>query len=84
MTFDDALRRGAQLARDLNYDSSLFVFSWPSKGRPWRYGTDRGSANKAAASLATFLEMVGAASGAAKIHIIAHSMGNRVLLAALA
>lgn len=83
VTFDNALRRGAQLARDLNYDSSLFVFSWPSKGGFLRYGTDRGSADKAAESLAAFLEMVGAASGAEKIHIIAHSMGNRVLLPVL-
>lgn len=83
VTFDNALRRGAQLARDLNYDSALFVFSWPSKGKRLRYGTDRDSADKAAESLASFLGMIEAASGAEKIHLIAHSMGNRVLLPAL-
>lgn len=83
VTFDGALRRGAQLVRDLNYDGAFFVFSWPSKGDFLRYGTDRGSADKAAESLAEFLGMVETASGAKKIHLIAHSMGNRVLLPAL-
>lgn len=83
VTFDDALKRVAQLVRDLNYDSTAFVFSWPSKGKLMRYGADRVSADKAAESLANFLGMVEAATGAEKIHLIAHSMGNRVLLPAL-
>jgi esterase/lipase superfamily enzyme len=83
VTFDDALRRAAQLTRDLNYDSAAFLFSWPSKGDFLRYGTDRASADEAAKSLADFFAVVEGATGAEKIHIIAHSMGNRVLLPAL-
>ncbi len=83
VTFDHALFRTAQLVRDLNYDSAAFVFSWPSKGNFMRYGTDRASADKAAGSLADFLGMVEAATGVETIHLIAHSMGNRVLLPAL-
>jgi esterase/lipase superfamily enzyme len=82
--FDDALNRTAQLVRDLNYDSAAFLFSWPSRGTWWRYGTDRVSADAAAESLAAFISKVQSATGAEKIHIIAHSMGNRVLLPALA
>jgi esterase/lipase superfamily enzyme len=84
VTFDAAVQRGAQLVRDLNYDSAAFVFSWPSKGDWWRYGTDRASADRAVTSLVEFLGRVQGATGAEKIHIIAHSMGNRVLLPALA
>jgi esterase/lipase superfamily enzyme len=82
--FDDALKRGAQLVRDLNFDGAAFVFSWPSRGDWWRYGTDRVTADRAAESLAQFLREVQSASRAAKVHVIAHSMGNRVVLPALA
>jgi esterase/lipase superfamily enzyme len=83
VTFDEALRRAAQLVRDLNYDSTAFVLSWPSKGDWWQYGTDRASASKAVESLVDFLGMVEIATAAEEIHVIAHSMGNRVLLPAL-
>jgi esterase/lipase superfamily enzyme len=81
--FDAAVQRVAQLVRDLNFDGPAFVFSWPSKGSMYRYGTDRGSADRAAHLLAEFLGTVAHASGAKRIHVIAHSMGNRVLLPAL-
>ncbi len=81
--FDEALRRAGQLARDLNYDGPLFVFSWPPKGSVLRYGDDRKTADQAAASLVQFLADVERATGAAKIHVIAHSMGHRVMLPAL-
>jgi esterase/lipase superfamily enzyme len=84
VTFDQALQRGAQLVRDLNYDGPAFVFSWPSRGDWWKYGTDRGSADQAAERLAAFLGIVEAVTGAETIHVIAHSMGNRVLFPALA
>lgn len=84
VSFDDALKRGAQLARDLNFDGPLAVFSWPSKGAFWRYGADRASADGAADRLAEFLDTFAASTGAKHVHVIAHSMGNRVLLPALA
>jgi esterase/lipase superfamily enzyme len=83
VSFDEALQRGAQLARDLNFDGPLFVFSWPSQGSVLRYGTDRASADAAVARFVDFLGQVADASGAEKIHLIAHSMGNRVLLPGL-
>jgi len=83
VSFDQALQRGAQLARDLNFDGPLFVFSWPSQGSVFRYGTDRASADAAVADFADFIGQVADATGAGKIHLIAHSMGNRVLLPGL-
>ncbi|MEP6739632.1 MAG: alpha/beta hydrolase [Caldimonas sp.] len=84
ITFDQALQRGAQLARDLNFDGPVFVFSWPSQGAMWKYGTDRASSDAAVDRFVEFVDEVEAATGAEKIHFIAHSMGNRVLLAGLA
>jgi esterase/lipase superfamily enzyme len=84
--FDEALRRGAQLARDLNFDGPAFVFSWPSKGGitgVFYYGIDQATAANAIDALVSFLRDVHAATGAQRIHILAHSMGNRVLLPAL-
>ena len=84
VSFDDALRRGAQLMRDLNFDGTLAVFSWPSRGEFWRYGTDRKSADAAADRLVEFLDHLATLDAAGPIHAVAHSMGNRVLLPALA
>jgi esterase/lipase superfamily enzyme/tetratricopeptide (TPR) repeat protein len=84
VTFDEAIRRGAQLARDLNFDGPVGVFAWPSKGMVWRYGTDRVTADASASELERFLRHVQGATGVSRVHVIAHSMGNRVLLPALA
>jgi esterase/lipase superfamily enzyme len=84
VSFDQALQRGAQLARDMNFDGPVFVFSWPSQGSMLKYGTDRTSADAAVDRLVEFLGQVEDATGAEQIHVIAHSMGNRVLLPSLA
>lgn len=84
VTFENAVRRAAQLARDLSFDGPVAAFSWPSKGRFWRYGLDRAAADVAAHELVAFLRQFSDATGVARIHVVAHSMGNRVLLPALA
>lgn len=84
--FDEAIKRGAQLVRDLNFDGPAFIFSWPSKGGTigvFYYGLDQGTAANAVDALVEFLHEVRRATGAKSIHLIAHSMGNRVLLPAL-
>lgn len=84
VSFDEAVQRAAQLARDLNYDGAVFVYAWPSQGTVLRYGTDRDIADRSVGRFVEFLGQVEQATGADKIHLIAHSMGNRVLLPALA
>lgn len=84
VTFDQALQRAAQLARDLNFDGATAVFSWPSQGSMVRYGSDRKIADATVPRLVEFLSTLLAATGAERIHLVAHSMGNRVLLPALA
>lgn len=82
-SFDFALYRTAQIAYDLKFDGAPFVYSWPSGGKIASYTYDRGSAEQAEPHLAEFLEFVVKESGAKSISLIAHSMGNELLLRVL-
>ncbi len=79
-SFDAALYRTAQISYDLKFDGAPFVYSWPSGGKVASYTYDRGSAEQAEPHLAEFLEFVVKQSGAKSISLIAHSMGNELLL----
>jgi esterase/lipase superfamily enzyme len=82
-SFEDALRRAAQIAYDIEFDGGVFLFSWPARGG-WRaYLGDRNTVDLAQVHLKEFLESVVAKTRVAKIHFVAHSMGNMVLLQAL-
>jgi esterase/lipase superfamily enzyme len=81
--FDDALRRTAQIAYDLKYPGAPMLFSWPSFGEPLEYPSDAQNAAWAVPDLENFLLEVAANSGATQIDLIAHSMGNQALIAAL-
>lgn len=81
-TFDDALVRAAQIAHDLAFDGPVFVFSWPSQG-DWSltsYTADRERVLSSRDRLLTFMELIARSSGAAKINVVAHSMGNFALV----
>lgn len=84
-TFEDGALRTAQLAADLRIDGAPILWSWPSAGRPLAYRADAKQAESPAeaSALAAFLEDVVRSTGATRVHLIAHSMGNRPLMAAL-
>jgi len=82
-SFEDTARRAAQLAYDLDFDGTPMMFSWPSQGTLTGYFADESVIGVSGERLAEFLQTVATESGAARIHVLAHSMGNRVLLAAL-
>lgn len=82
-SFDCALYRTAQIAYDLGFDGVPFVYSWPSGGNVASYTYDHGSVEQAEPMLAEFLDMVIQKSGAKSISLIAHSMGNELLLRVL-
>ena len=82
--FRDALLRTAQLAWDLKFDGPAIAFSWPSRGDLGSYVIDRNEAERSASNLRHFLDSVTAATGADRVHVIAHSVGALVLGRALA
>lgn len=82
-TFDNALYRTAQIAYDLKFDGVPFLYSWPSGGGVASYTYDHGSVEQAEPTLTEFLNMVIQKSGAKSISLIAHSMGNELLLRVL-
>jgi esterase/lipase superfamily enzyme len=82
-TFDDALYRTAQIAFDLQFDGATFMYSWPSAGTLDAYRTDRPKAKRAASRLREFLSLVAKKTGATRVSVIAHSMGNLPLMEAL-
>jgi len=82
-TFEDAARRVAQLAYDLDFDGTPMLYSWASQGSTAAYTLDEAAVQISGRKMADFLETVVAQSGAQHIHLIAHSMGNRALIEAM-
>lgn len=85
VSFADAVLRTAQIAYDLGFDGAPITYSWPSQASLSKtaYHTDETNAEWTAPHLEKFLSDIAAQSGAREIHLIAHSMGNRPLTAAL-
>ena len=82
--FDDAVRRTAQLAFDLQYDGIAITYSWPSGGQLLDYPRDETNAEWSQPNFQRFLRDVSQWAGAARINVIAHSMGNRLVARSLA
>ena len=82
-SFEDAVIRAAQIGVDLKVRGYTGLFSWPSKAKAYKYATDEGSIIASENAIADFLLNFIRRSGAERVNIIAHSMGNRGLLAAL-
>jgi esterase/lipase superfamily enzyme len=83
VAFDEALRRTAQIAYDLKFPGCAVAFSWPSHGNLLGYLKDGSNAEWACPDFRTFLHFLRTEVGARSVHVIAHSMGNRLLLDAL-
>ncbi len=82
--FAEAAQRTAQMAFDLKFQGVPLFYSWPSHGTLRGYSDDQRSADASAVPLAEFLTRVATETGARRIHLIAHSLGNRALVGALA
>lgn len=83
VTFEDAVRRTAQLSYDLAFDGAPILYSWPSQGCVSCYSADEATVEWTTPHLKKFLEDVAAKSQATTVHLIAHSMGNRALARAV-
>lgn len=83
-SFEDAAKRTAQIAADINLPSLPIFYSWPSRGGPEDYPSDEESAAWTQSHLEQFLADFADQSSADSIYIIAHSLGNRPTINALA
>jgi esterase/lipase superfamily enzyme len=86
VSFGGAIKRTAQIAYDLDFPGIPIAYTWPSQAKlsAVAYVKDTNAADVTAAHLRDFLTALATRTGAARIHVIAHSMGNRVLARALA
>jgi esterase/lipase superfamily enzyme len=82
-TFEDAARMTAQLAYDLQFDGAPVMYTWPSGARFYHYGAAEANAEWTVNHFIDFVTKVKAAAGVESVHIIAHSMGNRVVTQAM-
>lgn len=84
-SFKESAIRVAQLGHDLQFTGRSILFSWPSEGESANYKTDEKAAKQSEAALGEVIlalvqSLRTSGNSDAKIHVIAHSMGNRVLL----
>ena len=84
VSFEDAARRTAQIHYDLKFDGAPIFFSWPANDKfIFTYAADETNVAWAVPHLKKFLLEIVKESQAQSINLIAHSMGNRALAAAL-
>lgn len=82
--FRGAAERAAQLAVDLEIDGVPALYSWPSRASLLGYFADGSEVNEDNVSdLVDYLYLLMNGANADRIHIVAHSMGNRFLARAL-
>jgi esterase/lipase superfamily enzyme len=84
-SFEAAAQRTAQLAADLNIDGAPILYSWPSRASALGYRADEAEADIPAQidDLADFLTTVARDTGAVRVNVVAHSLGNKFLTKAL-
>lgn len=83
VSFQDAAIRAAQMGFDLKVSGATALFSWPSQGTLAGYPADAAAIEASEEAITRFLADFAQRSGAAMVHLVAHSMGNRGLLRAL-
>lgn len=81
--FADAVFKAAQIAFDANFPGTVLAFSWPSAGEFIKYDRDRESAEFAIPDLVQIFRLLSNEIGKKNVYIVAHSMGNQVLVNAL-
>ena len=80
VTFEDAARRAAQLAVDLKFAGRTLLYSWASAADTRKYTVDESTIDWSRDNFEVFLQLALCEIGAGRVHIIAHSMGNRAVI----
>lgn len=84
-SFQDGVETAATLSADLEIDGGVVSFSWPSRNNLFLYAADldEATADRNREALRDLLSHLAAETGAQHVYVVAHSMGNRLLLEAL-
>jgi len=75
--------KAAQITVKGFYDGVPSIFTWPSLEKNTEYHRARKNARASAKALSEFIDLVSSTVQSDEVHIIAHSMGNHVLLEAM-
>jgi esterase/lipase superfamily enzyme len=81
--FEDAVFRFAQIVHDSRAPVAPLLFTWPSRGSVLAYGYDRESTAYSRNALESLLNAIAANPETGEISILAHSMGNSLVLETL-
>ena len=81
--FEDAVFRFAQIVHDSGAEVAPVLFTWPSRGSVLAYGYDRESTNYSRNALETLLRDLSRDPNVGEITVLAHSMGNWLILESL-
>ncbi|MDX1947496.1 MAG: alpha/beta fold hydrolase [Pirellulaceae bacterium] len=82
--FESALIRTAQIALDMPFNGAVVAYSWPSQANFQQYGDDEAFNAGSVAPFTEFLsQLVAAVPPGTRINIVAHSMGNRIVMQAI-
>ena len=89
-TFENAILTGARLKHDTEFSGPVLVYCWPSEGKQWDWvnpaGPYKRDEDRAELCYQRFADLLRdlceeqSKTGSSKIHILAHSMGNRIVV----
>jgi esterase/lipase superfamily enzyme len=84
-TFEESLETTLRVVQRAKFPATPVAYAWPSQGKVGAYGLDNDMSEWTTDHLVDFIGNLAAAMPAPyRLHIVAHSMGNRALLLALA
>ena len=81
--FDEAVLWTAELKRYVEFDGPVVVYDWASRGDVLAYREDEQAVERSVPRLEGFLRELRREMGDIRIDLLAHSIGNRLLLNAL-
>jgi len=80
VSFEEAAICAAQIGCDLQFPGVTAFYSWPSRGHLAAYTYDEATIDASEKYIRDFLLLLLSLEGVERLHVIAHSMGNRALL----
>ncbi|MGE3268976.1 MAG: alpha/beta hydrolase [Chloroflexota bacterium] len=84
VNFATAIRQAAQVAYDLQFGGLAMAFTWPSEAKLSGYAIDEANARWTEPYFRQMLELCVSELELDTVHVVAHSMGNRVLTETIA